>query len=284
MDVEIRAGWWFKRWENKARISDGAELRDSGVLLVWRIKLVLKIACWGMTCWVIYLLWVFNWKAEVTLAHFQLCCQVHLDGWLICTWKSKSAPKSHIRFLVVCCCCWFSFCSDSSNVQSALRLLFSRTLCGYRWTAVLGPSQLLATFVILMFYFILYPCFFALSSSSHPACAIQRCYILPVTRRLRPPCPRAPPPSLLSLWQPRAAQSLHKMPTSTRRASIPAAACGPRTALDVPSTAPPTVWTAPKQSPWRWSRQRARGTCLWGVTRLFRRATKPCLCPRRRSI
>lgn len=43
------------------------------------------------------------------------------------------------------------------------------------------------------------PSVLPLSSSSHLACAIQWCHILPVTRRPRLPCPRAPPPSLLSL-------------------------------------------------------------------------------------
>lgn len=144
----------------------------------------------------------------------------------------------------------------------------------------LEPRQLWATFVILMFYFILYPCL-ALSSSSHSACAIQRYHILPVTRRLHLLCHRAPPPSLLSLWQLRAAQSPHKMPT--RRAGIREAVCGPRIASAVPSTAPQTAWTALRRSQWPWSRQRPRGMRLWVATPPSRRVTRQCWCPRLRS-
>lgn len=165
------------------------------------------------------------------------------------------------------------------NLPSYYDALRSHTVW-YRWTTALGPCQLLATFVILMFYFIPYPCF-ALSSSSHPACAIQRYHILPVTRRLHLLCPRAPPPSLLSLWQPRAVQSPPKMPT--RRAGIHGAVCGPRIALAVQSTAPWTAWTALRRSPWPWSQQQARGMRLWAATPPSRRATKQCWCQRPRS-
>lgn len=151
----------------------------------------------------------------------------------------------------------------------------------HRCTTTLGPFQLLATFCFFMFYFILYPCPASLSSSSHPACAIQWYHILPVTRRLHLLCPRAPPPSLLSLWQPRAAQSPPKMPT--RRAGTRGAVCGPQTASAVPSTAPPTAWTAPRRSPWPWSQQQARGTRLWAATHPSRHATKQCWCLRLRS-
>lgn len=41
----------------------------------------------------------FDWKAEAVLAHFQLCCRIHLDGRLI--WKTKSFPQSYIQFLRV---------------------------------------------------------------------------------------------------------------------------------------------------------------------------------------
>lgn len=159
-------------------------------------------------------------------------------------------------------------------------MLFYHTLCDTGELQHLDPCQLLAAFATLMFYFILYPCL-ALSSSPHSACAIQRYHILPVTRRLHLLCPRAPPPSLLSLWQPRAVQSPHKMPT--RRAGIHGVVCGPRIALVVPSTAPQTAWTALRRLQWPWSQQQARGMRLWAATPPFRRATKQCWCPRLRS-
>lgn len=130
------------------------------------------------------------------------------------------------------------------------------------------------------FFFILYPCL-ALSSSSHSACAIQRYHILPVTRRLHLLCPRAPPPSLLSLWQPRAVQSPHKMPT--KRADIHGVVCGPQIALVVPSTAPRTAWTALRRSRWPWSQQQARDMHLWAATPPSRHVTKQCWCPKPRN-
>lgn len=229
----------------------------------------------------------------VKLVHFHLCCEIHLDGShsrvsvLLERANLFSNPSLHsliITDLPQSCRCFSPYwhfpcfklrwCSSSHHDAPRSHAVW------YRWTAALGPCQLLSTFVTLMFYFILYPCL-ALSSSSHSACAIQRYHILPVTRRLHLLCPRAPPPSLLSLWQPRAAQSPHRMPT--RRAGILGADCGPRTASAVPCTAPWTAWTALKQSQWPWSQQQARGTCLWAATPPSRRATRQCWCPRPRS-
>lgn len=157
----------------------------------------------------------------------------------------------------------FALTALMPNFSSCYDTLLSHTVW-YRCTAAFGPSQLLATFFILTFYFFFYPCF-ALFSSSHLACAIQWYHTLPVTRRLHLLCPRAPPPSLLSLWQPRAVQSPPKMPT--RREGIHGVVCGLQTALDVPSTAPWTAWTATRQWLWPWSQQQARDMHLWRPSR-----------------
>lgn len=187
---------------------------------------------------------------KVKLLHFQICCEfrlVHYHWIIICTWKSKSFPLTFIalptKLLLLFTLLTFPL------LKVCWCPIFPPHTRWHRWSAALGPCKLLATFVILMFYLILYfwSCL-ALSSSCHFACAIQRYHILPVTRRLHLPFPHAPPPSQLSLWQPRAAQSPHKMPT--KRAGTRAEDCGPRTALAVPSTARRTAWTAPKRSWW----------------------------------
>lgn len=190
-------------------------------------------------------------------------------------------PQCYCYF---CCCTWQPPFVQPSTASLPITMLFATHLnpVEYSLETKLGkPCQLCTAFLISHVLFYPLPFVLPLSSSSHFACAIQWCHILPVTRRPRLPCHRAPPPSLLSLWQLRAAQSPHKMPT--RMAGTYGAAFGPQTVSAVPSTAQWTAWTAPRQSPWPWSQRQARGTRRWVVTPPSRHVTKQCWCRRLRN-
>lgn len=183
---------------------------------------------------------------------FKFCCELHLDRL-----PSDSCLHLEERIFPVMpykAAVAFHLLDISLAIMPNLPSCLSVTHCVIKVYCSIWP---LSAFGHIFHSHVLFylPCF-ALSSSSHPACAIQWYHILPVTRRLRLLCPRAPPPSLLSLWQPKAAQSPPKMPT--RRAGIRGAVCGPQTALGVRFTAPQTAWTAPRQWPWPWSQQQAR--------------------------